>query len=36
MKHDKQLNNKTIEQTLLGLNFENIKPTKTLENDNPK
>ena len=36
IKQDKQFNNNTNEQTLLGLNLENIYPTKRLAKDNPK
>ena len=35
-KQDIQFNNNIKEQTLLGLNLENIKPTKILENERPK
>ena len=36
IKHDMQLIDNTIEQTLLGLNLEKTNPTKTLEQDRPK
>ena len=36
IKHDIQFNDNTIEDSLLGLNLEKTKPTKTLEQDKPK
>ena len=36
IKQDKLFNNNINEQTLLGLNLENIHPTKRLAKDNPK